>query len=226
MRSTLRERCLLQGTVASFGRGYPPLIPVKQRCGAISADLLESPPSRPSQSRWQAQSAPAQSMPAWQPPVQPNVITSGWQQGSAAQDTTAELSWESDLPQSARSSPQPGQSGSPAAPFYAAGNAAQQQQQPLPAFMGEDMPLPAPMETQDQQNAALRPAAQQKQMQGATQSWVPLTRIYPAQFGEAAVPEPDTPPEAEAPRAKQQAAHKSAAGAKRKHEGLNEGKGT
>ena len=62
-------------------------------------------------------------------------------------------------------------------------------------------------------------------MKGATQSWIPLTRIYPAQFDDA-VPEPDTPPEAEAPRAKQHAAHKSAAGPKRKHEGLNEGKGT
>ncbi len=91
--------------------------------------------------------------------------------------------------------------------------------------MEEDVPLPAPMDIQIQQNAAPRPAAQQKQMKGATQSWIPLTRIYPAQFDDA-VPEPDTPPEAEAPRAKQHAAHKSAAGPKRKHEGLNEGKGT
>ena len=215
--------------MASFGRGYPPLIPVKQRCGAISADLLESPPSRPSQSRWQPQSAPAQSMPAWQPPVQPNVVTSGWQQGSAAQDSAAELSREPAVPQSApsaRSSPQPmrpGLPGSPTEPYHAAASAAQQQQLPLPAYMEEDAPLPAPIRFQDQRMPAAMPA-QQQQMQGATQSWIPLTRLYPAQFDEA-VPEPDTPPEAEAPRANHQAAHRSSPGAKRKHDGLNEGKG-
>ena len=233
MERAVREPCLLQSTVASFGRRHPPLIPAKQRCGAISADLLESPPSRPSQSRWQPQTA--QSMPAWLPAAQPNVVTSGWQQGSMAQDTSAELVWEPVGPQwepvvpqpgpSGRNSPQPGQPGLPASTAdlpESAPNAAQQQQQPV--FMEEDAPLPAPMAAQGQRKPAPRPAAQQKRMKGATQSWSPLAFIPPAQ-PEEPVPEPETPPEAEAPRTKQQPAPKTVAGAKRKHDRANDGTG-
>lgn len=236
MESAVTEACLLQGTVASFGRGHPPLMPVKQRCGAISADLLESPPSRPSQSRWEPQPAPAQSMPAWQPAAQPPVVTSDWQQSGMAQDSSDELAWEPvvfqwepAVPQPGRSSPGPGLPGSttdlPESAVSAAQQDEQQQQrQCLPVFMEEDAPAPAPMAVKGQHNPAPRPAAQQKRMKGATQSWSPLVFISPAQ-PEEPVPEPETPPEAEATRPKQQAAPKSTAGTKRKHDGADDGEG-
>ena len=234
------ELCLLQGSVASFGRAHPPLIPAKQRCGAISPDLLESPASRPSQSRWQPQTAPTQSMPAWQPAPQPTEVSSGWEQGSMAQDGSANMEWEPVVSQwepvvpqpgpSGGSSPQPGQPGPPgstAEPTKAAASAAQQQQQQLlqPAFMAGGVPPSHPREGQGQQDLIPEPAVQQKHMRGATQSWNPLS-VFSAQKPSEPVPEPETPPEAETPRVKQQAAQKkTTVGAKRKHDEPNEAKG-
>ena len=137
-----------------------------------------------------------------------------------AQVSSAELAWEPVLMQWEPVGPQPGPSGgSSSQPGHpglpgstadfreSAANAAQQQQQqpPLPACMAGDVPPSPPRETQGQQDPAPGSADQQKPMRGATQSWNPLS-LFTTTKPDEPVPEPETPPEAETPRAKQQAA--------------------
>ena len=222
-----------------FGGGPPRLI-IKQRCGAVAAALLESPPPAPSQRSWQPEPPRACSMPGMQPAAQPGdpVMTSGRRQAQHAEHTALENDteqyWQSagvgphSDPSDCRP-PQPWQPNLPGSstgnPESAAKTAQQQPPQPPPsASMAQKVSPSIPRKKQDKQSAAPGPAIQQEHMRNATHSWDPLAFMAKTKPSEP-VPEPETPPEAEAPRPKQPTALQSGAGAKRERSGPDEGKG-